>query len=266
MSKFLFFFFLVIILLAYLFKLDKIVVNNFSLSNILKEFYIEKFLQVSGTTEKYFNNVSTIDRLQKENEELKQYKILYQTTQKRLDTIRKFISKMEMNIINAHNVKLAKVLSYISFHDFTKVWLDIEKEDDTILGLITEDYAAGIVVNQNNKAVALLNGNKQCSYAIFIGENKIPGIITSAKNKKHLLAKYIPNWVDINKGDEVITSGMDNIFFEGLKVGKILSVEKKPTMQIATIMPYANVLEKKYFYAYKHDAGEALKNKQLPNK
>ena len=263
MRKFLFIFFFLIVSLLYLFRIDKLIVDKLSFSTNFKNIYINNFISLSETIEKYFNNVTTIDRLQKDNNELKQYKILYQTTQKRLDTIKKFISEMDINIINSHNVKLAKVLSYINFKDFTKVWLDLPKVDDTILGLIIEDYAAGIVINNNGKSVALLNGNEKCTYAVFIGEEKVPGIIASASNKRHLEVQYIPIWVDIKKGDEVITSGMDNIFFEGLRVGKVLSVEKKQDMQIATISPYANVLEKKYFYTYKYIS---KKKKQIPNK
>ena len=252
MRNFFFIFFFFIISLSYLFRVDKLIVEKLSFSNDFKNIYINSIISFSGIIEKYFNNVTTIDRLQKDNNELKQYKILYQTTQKRLDTIKNFISEMDINIINSHNVKLAKVLSYINFNDFTKVWLDLPKVDDSILGLIVEDYAAGIVVNNNGRSVALLNGNEKCTYATFIGDKKVPGIVSSSLNKKNLLIKFIPIWAEIKIGDEVITSGMDNIFFEGLRVGRVLSVEKKPDMQIATISPYANVLEKKYFYTYKY--------------
>lgn len=252
MHKLLFFIFLITLLLIYLFKVDKLAVDNISFTNTLKQFYIEKTTAISSNISKYFDGITTIEELSKENQELKQYKILYQTTEKRLKALSSFISQIDLDIVNTKTVTLTRVLSYTSFNDFTKVALDLDKKDESILGLITKDYAAGIVVNDNGKATALLNGNEKCSYAVFIGENKIPGIITASKNKKYLNAKFIPNWVEVKLGDEVITSGMDNIFFEGLKVGKIIDIEKTPQMQIATIKPYANVLEKKYFYAYKH--------------
>ena len=252
MRKFLFIIFFLTIGLLYLFRIDKLIVEKLSFSNNFKNIYINNIINVSSKIEKYFNNVTTIDRLQKDNNELKQYQILYQTTQKRLDTLKKFISEMDVNIINSHNVKLAKVLSYINFNDFTKVWLDLPKVDDTILGLIVKDYAAGIVINNNGKSVALLNGNKECSYAVFIGEDKVPGIVTSSKDGKNLTIQFIPIWAEIKIGDEVITSGMDNIFFEGLKVGRISEESKRPDMQTAIVKPYAKVLKKKYFYTYRH--------------
>ncbi|MBU3014657.1 rod shape-determining protein MreC [Poseidonibacter lekithochrous] len=251
MRKFLFITLFLLVSLLYLFEVDKLIIKNFTFFNDLKLSYINKVIGISTTVEKYFNQVNNIERLQIENNELKQYKILYTATQKQLDTIKEFVITMDVDETKP-NIKLAKVLSYINFNDFTKVWLDQKKEDDSILGLITEEYAAGIVINENGKSVALLNGNKESSYAVFIGEDKVPGIITSSKDGKNLQIQYIPIWADIKIGDEVITSGMDNIFFEGLKVGRIIEENTLPDMQTAIIKPYANVLKKKYFYTYKH--------------
>lgn len=55
---------------------------------------------------------------------------------------------------------------------------------------------------------------------------------------------------DTNVGDEVITSGMDNIFYEGLRVGKVVEIKDFPEMKIATIQPYAKPLKKRFFYTY----------------
>lgn len=264
MRKFFFIILFLLIGLAYLFEVDRLIVQKLSFFNDIKISYINKVINVSTTLEKYFDQVNTIEKLRIENNELKQYKTLYTATQKQLDTIKEFIVSMDADETKP-NIKLARVLSYINFNDFTKVWLDQKKEDDSILGLITEEYAAGIVVNENGKSVALLNGNKKSSYAVFIGENKVPGIITSSKDGKNLLIKYIPIWSEIKVGDEVITSGMDNIFFEGLKVGRITEINKLPDMQAATIKPYANVLKKKYFYTYKHYSNDKKKDKATTN-
>ncbi len=78
-------------------------------------------------------------------------------------------------------------------------------------------------MTKNGKRIGLLNGNKDCTYAVFIGNERNPGIATSNDESSDLLSvKFIPVWADINVGDEVITSGMDNIFYEGLRVGKVV--------------------------------------------
>ena len=198
-----------------------------------------------------------------ENNELKEYKILYTSTQNQLDTLKDFYTNIK-NPNNKAKIEFIKVLSYINYNDFTKVWLDKKVSDDTIFGLITDNYSAGIVVNKDGYAVGLLNGNKDCSYAVFVGEEKAHGIITASENQEELQIKFIPISAQINKGDEVITSGMDNIFFEGLKVGRIIEVTTLADMKVATVKPYINVLKKKYFYSYEN--GNKLTNfTQLKN-
>lgn len=251
MRKFLFIFLFVIASLSYLFEVDELLVKKFTFFNDLKISYINKVINISTSIEKHFNQAKLIDDLRAENNELKEYKILYNTTQKQLDAVKEFLVHVDVSE-KKPEIELVKVLSYINFNDFTKVWLDKVPQDDKILGLITENNAAGIVVNKNGRSVGLLNGNKDCSYAVFIGEGKNPGIITAGDNPDELLIKFIPIWSEINKGDEVITSGMDNIFFEGLKVGKILEITNLPDMKIAKVKPYVNVLKKKYFYTYKN--------------
>jgi len=252
MRKFLFVLLFIIASLSYLFDVDELLVKKFTFFNDFKITYINKFINISSSVEKHFNQATTIEKLTIENNELKEYKILYTTTQKQLDAMKEFLVHVELTQLKP-KIELVKVLSYINFNDFTKVWLDKKPEDEDILGLITENYAAGIVVNKDGRSVGLLNGNKESSYAVFIGENKVPGIITASKTQDELLIKYIPIWAEINKGDEVITSGMDNIFFEGLKVGRIIEITNLPDMKIATVKPYVNVLKKKYFYTYKNN-------------
>ena len=255
MRKFIFVLLFIIASLSYLFEVDELLVKKFSFFNDLKVSYINKVISISSSIEKHFDQAKKIEDLSIENNELKEYKILYNGVQKQLNAVKEFLVNVDLNQ-SQPKIELVKVLSYVSFNDFTKVWLDKIPEDDNILGLITENYAAGILVNKDGRSVGLLNGNKDSSYATFIGEGKEPGIITSSKSEEELLIKYIPIWAEINKGDEVITSGMDNIFFEGLKVGRIIEVTSLPDMKIATVKPYVNVLKKKYFYAYKNVAQE----------
>lgn len=250
MRKFLFAFLFILAGLSYLFKIDELLVNKFAFFNDIKVSYIDKVINISNTIEKHFDQANTIEKLKAENSELKEYKILYATAESQLNTLKEFLANVNIPE-NKAKIELVRVLSYINYNDFTKVWLDKRIEDESIFGLIADNYSAGIVVNKNGRAVGLLNGNKDCSYAVFIGEGKAPGIITASDNQDELQIKFIPIWANINKGDEVITSGMDNIFFEGLKVGRVTEVTNLADMKIATVKSYVNVLKKKYFYTYK---------------
>ncbi|RXJ85666.1 rod shape-determining protein MreC [Arcobacter sp. CECT 8985] len=249
MNKLIFVILFLIISLLYILDVNKLFGEKFTLVNNIKQFYINKVETANDYLNMYFYQAKSIDKLESENQELRQYKFLYESKNQKLKDIENSI-----NSINQIDEKVlqTRVLSYISFDDFTKVWLDKEKKDDKIEGLIIDDFAAGIVVKKDNKALGLLNGNEKANYAVFIGENEAPGIIHSLGKSKYILAKYIPIWIDIKIGDEVITSGMDNIFYKGLKVGKVVSINKKPDMQEAVIEPYAKVLKRRFFFIYKN--------------
>lgn len=265
MNKFIFFILFIAISLGYMFEIDKTIAKNFNPFDSIKKFYVDTLTSFKESKDQYFAKMITIEALQKENKELKNYKLLYKASKKELETVLKTINNPN---ISTKQVKFTKVLSYIDFDNYTKVWLDLEKKDDSILGLISGNYTAGIVVNQNGKAKALLNGNEKSNYAIFIGKDKAPGIIHASKDGYHLLAKFIPNWFEIKKGDEVISSGMDNIFFEGLKVGRVVSIKKQQDIQEATILPYAKVLKQKTFFVYKSTTKkkEQVKSKEKTTK
>ncbi len=247
MNKFTFFVFTILIGLFYILQFDKYLTNQFVVINDLKKVYVKNSDNLSSSIKKFFNQAQKIEELTQENQNLNQFQNLYTSSKSELENIREGIDTLNSNL---EEIKLVKVLSYVSFDDFTKVWLDIAKEDEKIQGLMTEDYSAGIVIQKAGKSQALLNGNEKCNYAVFIGGNKAPGIVHKNENKNLLTVKFVPIWIDIQIGDEVITSGMDNIFFEGLKVGRVVKIKKMADQQEALIRPYAKVLQKKYFYLY----------------
>jgi rod shape-determining protein MreC len=231
----------------YIFNVDQSVSSNFKFINNIKNFYTEKLIVVEETLTKYFFQSQTIENLSLENQDLKKFRLLYLEKNLEFEKIKDIHSDLKNY---QSDLKLAKVLSYVDFDDFTKVWLDVKKTDSHIQGLISENFAAGIVVNKGDQALALLNGNEKSNYAVYIGENKAPGITHGTANSNILLAKFIPIWINIKVGDEVITSGMDNIFFEGLKVGRVIGIRKMADMQEARIEPYVNALEQNFFYIY----------------
>ena len=240
--------------------MDQIIARNFNPFNGIKQFYIESIISIQTKTEKYFNQTIQIENLQKENEELRNYKLEYFNSKNKLESL---LETLDAPNSATEQIMFTRVLSYVNFDNFTKVWLDLEKKDNSILGIISQEFAAGIVVNQDGKAKALLNGNEKCNYSIFIGKNKAPGIIHATKDRQNLVAKFIPIWFDIKIGDEVITSGMDNIFFAGLKVGRVISIKKKQDIQEAVIAPYAKVLKQKSFFVYKKNQNKIIQVENL---
>ncbi len=145
-------------------------------------------------------------------------------------------------------VELVRTISYQTFGDLNKVWIDFpDYNDSKIYGLVYKELVAGIVVPNNKRALGLLNKDIKSSYAVYIGELQAPGI-AHGNNSENILVKFIPTWFNINIGDEVTTSGLDEIFFKGLKVGRVLSVTSVQGYQNAVVKPYYESNDPGYFH------------------
>lgn len=250
MRKFFFFLILLAIGLSYAFKLDVAIANKLTFLNDFKIYYLQKVANISFSIDKYFTQLNTIQTLKTENIQLKKYELLHNQASQKLNELSNISENIKEDLNS--NTTLTNVISYENYNDYTKVILNYEKQSEDISALITtENFAAGIAIKDKDQTFGLLNGNKKCSYAVFIGDLKVPGIVNySNERQEYVFLNYIPIWQEINIGDEVITSGMDNVFYEGVKVGKIVEIEKYPTMQKAYVKPYANILKEKYYFVY----------------
>ena len=149
------------------------------------------------------------------------------------------------------HVDLVRTISYVKFGDTNRVWIDTPAFDDRkVYGLVYKESVAGIVIMYEDRPMALLNGALKSSYAVYVGPHNAPGIVHGL-NTKELIVNFIPTWIKIKVGDEVLTSGLDNLFFPGLKVGKIISIEQSQGYQNAIIEPYYNASNPDYFHLIK---------------
>lgn len=146
-------------------------------------------------------------------------------------------------------VELIRTISYSNFGDLNKMWVEMpDFNASKIYGLVSENVSAGIIVSKFGKPQALLNSDPKCSYAVIIGEKQAPGIIRGKKTHE-MVIEFIPTWIDIKVGDEVKTSGLDNLFFANIKVGKIKSIYTSQGYQAAVVAPYYTEQKPTYFYA-----------------
>ena len=75
-----------------------------------------------------------------------------------------------------------------------------------------------------------------------------PGITSGMDDNGNLLIGHIPKWFSVNVNDEVITSGMDEIYPYGVRVGRVIGSKNLLNTKMAIVKPYASVISKKYFY------------------
>ncbi len=216
--------------------------------NSLKSTYHDSVKYMQDSINKHFFQAKKIELLQKKIEDFEKNHLQMIQLKSEIDDMKALNNS---NLKFSPDVELTRTISYKEFGNFNKLWIDVDDYNSSkIYGLIYKEMVAGIVISENNKALALLIRDIKCSYAVYVGKEKAPGV-AHGNNEKNIVIEFIPSWFKIEKGDEVTTSGLDNIFFKGLKVGKVLSVTKSQGYQSAIIQPYYNSDEPSYFHIIK---------------
>jgi rod shape-determining protein MreC len=219
-----------------------------SFFNIIKEKYLSTLSYINDTIDEHFFQAETIKDL-KEKLLICKEKNIYTINYKQ--ELQSLLNINDANFSINPNVELVRAISYERFGDTNRIWLEIKDYNASkIYGLIYKNYVAGIVISKNSMPLGVLNKDPKSSYAVIIGDVKAPGIV-HGNNEENIVATYIPTWYDIKIGDEVITSGLDNIFFKGLKVGKVISITTSQGYKKATLKPYYTSNELNYFYMIK---------------
>lgn len=216
--------------------------------NSLKSTYHSSVKYSNDTIDKHFLQAQEIESL-KEN--LSHYEHNHLVMQQLASEVNDLFAINHSSLVSNPKVELVRTISYEKFGDLNKLWLDVvDYNDSKIYGLVYKEIVAGIVIGKSGEPLALLNKDIKCSYAVFIGDSKAPGI-AHGNNEKNLIIEFIPSWYKVNIGDVVTTSGLDNIFYKGLKVGEVLSLTKSQGYQIAVIKPYYDSNEPSYFHMIK---------------
>jgi rod shape-determining protein MreC len=197
----------------------------------------------------YINQAVTISNIQIQNTELKNTILKLQEENEKLKSTPLFM-------VNQSNISPVKVLAYSNLPSFSRLWIDYESnKQNKIHGLLWLDknnelITAGIAVkdnSNNNKLMALLNIDTKCSYSVVIGKTNAPGILMGL-NDKNIIVRYIPYWMSIKVGDEVVTSGLDNIFYSGIRVGRVKSITGDSAYKEAIVEQYFTTLNPQNLY------------------
>lgn len=199
---------------------------------------------IVDTINEHFNQVEEIRILRAKNENLEQTSILVSTFASQLNSLLEDRNSTQY----FPKVSLVKAISYVQLSDYNRVWLSFSSNlsSSRNRGLIYQGYTAGIAVVKDGRLMALLQGDEQCTFSVYVGKGKVPGI-AQGKNDK-IIVKFIPKWEKINIGDEVLTSGLDEIFFVGVPVGKVVNVLSEDMYQSAEVEVFARISIPSYLY------------------
>ena len=240
-----FFSILIALFLGALYYSNTIQAPLISIQNQIKINYHDTIEYIENRFNKHFFQADTITSLQ---ERLDKYENNHLVMQQLASEINDLYKENNSSLKTDPRVELVRTISYEKFGDLNRVWIEIpDYNSSKIYGLTYKELVAGIVISKNGRALGLLNRDITSSYAVSIGPNHAPGI-AHGNNDENLVVKFIPAWFEIKKGDEVITSGLDNIFFKGLKVGRVVSVKKAQGYQNAVIKQYFQANDPGYFH------------------
>ncbi len=216
--------------------------------NSVKISYHYSLEKINQEIEKHFFQAAKIAKLENS---LKKYENNTLIMQELATQIEDLFIENNSSLKSNPSVELVRAISYEKFGDMNRIWMDIpDYNSSKIYGLSSQGLVAGIVIPKNNLALGILNKDVQSTYAVYIGKDSAPGI-AHGNNSENITVKFIPTWFKLKIGDEVITSGLDKIFFKGLKVGKIVSVTSSQGYQNAIVKPYYKANKLNYFHIIK---------------
>lgn len=193
---------------------------------------------ITNAITRHFNQAKQIKEL---TNTLKSYEVLhysYEALQSEYNALLDILNTpLEQTPLS---ITLTRTISYVEINNYSKVWLEYkgsrDNSEDVIFGLIDKDKAAGIATFSNNRLIGYLNGNENCSYSVKIGDKGIPGVAKYDVNKGFIV-DYIPLHNEIYVGELIYTSGFDEIFYPGVLVGSVVSVEERQGYQMAIVKP-----------------------------
>ena len=177
----------------------------------------------------YKDIIAENENLKKENMELK---IQKERNQKILEENERLSKLLEMkeNSIYKGSLKFARV----SFSDINnlnnKIFIDLGKKDGIKVDMIAVygDYLVGKIIDvySDYSVVELITNPNSIISAKT--EADILGIARGSDEEDGLLY-FQPSIVEDNlkEGEEIVTSGVSNIFPEGIKIGKIENIDDK---------------------------------------
>jgi rod shape-determining protein MreC len=213
--------------------------------NYVKINYHNSIEFIQDTIDKHFFQAQEIASLKAK---LNKYENNHLVMQELASEINDLYQENNSSLKTNPQVELVRTISYEKLGNLNRIWIEIpDYNSSKIYGLTYKELVAGIVIPKNGRALGLLNNDIKSSYAVFIGQKHAPGI-AHGNNGKNLVVKFIPAWFSIKKGDEVTTSGLDQVFFKGLKVGRVLSVSTAQGYQNAVIEPYYKANDPLYFH------------------
>jgi len=215
--------------------------------NPIKQQYKNLTQDIEDKSQSYIFQKESIEKLSRENRILRK-RLLEQIHY--IQQIRDLYAVLpDLSKLPIRNISIIETISYVKLNSFSQIILTKPKnlEENKLYGIIQEKVVAGVAQVRNNQLYGYLTSDDKCRFSVFIGKNNAPGIASGLKNNE-MRIKFIPKWHKIKVGDNVITSGLDDIFFANIPVGIVTKIEIESSYKVAYIHTFSDIYHPKTFF------------------
>ena len=215
--------------------------------NPIKQSYKEFTQGIEDKGQSYIFQKESIEKLSHENRILRKRLLEQMHYIEQVQNIYNVLP--DLSRLPVHNISIAETISYVKLNSFSQITLTKPKglKEKKLYGLIQGTVVAGVAKLRSNQLFGYLTSDNKCRFSVFIGKSKAPGIAIGVE-KNEMLIKFVPKWHNIKKGDRVVTSGLDDIFFRNVPVGVVTKVEVQSAYTVAYIRTYNNILHPRTFF------------------
>ncbi len=212
----------------------------------IQTIYFDTRKSIDDVIERHFMQAATIEKLRRKEKFLEKKMIVCRSDAQSYHAMKSALAPRPDRNVTAIAVRSQ---GYALLGNFQQLWLEDFPEYNPLrnYGVVRAGYAIGIVVEEKRRPLMILAGDKSCNFAVYIGKNRAPGI-AMGKDARHMVVRYIPEWMKLSKGDMVFTSGLDHIFPMGIPVGRVLSMEKGQGFKNAEIELFGDTLHPDYVW------------------
>lgn len=184
--------------------------------------------------------------LREENEKLKEqlYHVILQqkSSYELIEENKRLKNLLNLKETKKEIVTIAKVIQRGSNKFFKTIWIDKGnnhgvKKDMVVITL--NGLIGKVIFTSANFSEVLLLTDSNFSVAVRVERTRLEGIVSGTGANNLCILRYVPLEEDVIIGDSLITSGMDGIFPQGIKVGVVGKIEKKVGFtQNIEVIPY----------------------------
>ncbi len=215
--------------------------------NPIKQSYKHFTQNIKDKSHSYIFQKESIEKLSKENRILRKRLLEQMHYVKQIKNIYDILP--DLSRLPASSISIVETISYVKLNSFSQIILTKPQylKEDMLYGMIQGDVVAGIARVKHNQLYGYLTSDEKCRFSVFIGETKAPGIAIGHE-KNEMIIKFIPKWHNVQVGEKVFTTGLDDIFFADIPVGVVTKVEIQSSYTIAYIKTYSDIFHPKTFF------------------